>query len=364
MEIAKAYNPQEAEETHYQTLEKRGYFAPEINENPNAEKYSIVIPPPNVTGSLHLGHALQHTLMDILIRRKRMQGYRTLWLVGVDHAGISTQLQVTKKIWKEEKKTRWDLGREEFTRRVWDWKNQYGGEITRQIRREGASVDWSRERFTMEENLSKAVREVFVRLFEEGWIYRGLRIINWCPRDKTVLSDLEVKEETLKDGKLYFLKYPIKNSDQKITVATTRPETMLGDTAVAVNPADERYQNLTGQTIKLPLTNREIPIIADEYVESEFGTGAVKITPAHDANDYEVGLRHNLEQLNVMNDDATMNENAGAEFESLDRYAAREKVIEKFEEAGLLEKIEDYEIVLPTCERCKTVLEPLLSEQW
>lgn len=364
MEIAKAYNPQEAEESHYQRWEQQGCFAPEINENPDAPKYSIVIPPPNVTGSLHMGHALQHTMMDVLARRKRMQGFRTLWLVGVDHAGISTQLQVTKKLWAEEKKTRWDLGREEFTRRVWEWKAQYGSEITRQIRREGASVDWSRERFTMDESLSKAVREVFVRLYEEGWIYRGLRIVNWCPKDKTVLSDLEVQQETKKDGKLYFLNYPIKNSDKKITVATTRPETMLGDTALAVNPKDERYQDLIGQTISLPLANREIPIVADDYVESEFGTGAVKITPAHDPNDYELGLRHNLEQLNVMNDDATMNSAAGAEFEGLDRYKAREKVIERFEELGLLEKIDDYETVLPVCERCKTVLEPLLSEQW
>lgn len=364
MEIAKAYNPKDAEENHYSRWESQGCFTPEINEDPNAEPFSIVIPPPNVTGSLHMGHALQHTIMDVLVRWKRMRGYRTLWLVGVDHAGISTQLQVTKKLWAEEKKTRWDLGREEFTRRVWDWKDQYGGEITRQIRREGASVDWTRERFTMDESLSRAVREVFVRLYEEGWIYRGLRIVNWCPKDKTVLSDLEVREETKKDGKLYFLNYPIKNSDRKITVATTRPETMLGDTAVAVNPKDERYRDLIGQIIALPLTNREIPIVADEYVEAEFGTGAVKITPAHDPNDYEIGLRHDLEQLNVMNDDATMNRNAGAEFEGLDRYAARTKVVERFEELGLLEKIDDYEMVLPACERCKTILEPILSEQW
>ncbi|MEP6903863.1 MAG: valine--tRNA ligase, partial [Actinomycetota bacterium] len=291
-------------------------------------------------------------------------GFKTLWLVGVDHAGISTQLQVTKKLLKEEKKTRWDVGREEFTKRVWEWKAQYGHEITRQIRREGASVDWSRERFTMDESLSRAVREVFVTLFEEGWIYRGFRIVNWCPKDKTVLSDLEVKEETKKDGKLYFLQYPLKNSDKKITVATTRPETMLGDTAVAVNPTDERYRDLVGQMIELPLTNREIPIVADDYVEAQFGTGAVKITPAHDPNDYELGLRHDLPQINIMNDDATLNPEAGAEFEGLDRYIAREKVVEKFEELGLLEKIEDYEIVLPHCERCQTVLEPLLSEQW
>ncbi|HEX8250565.1 MAG TPA: valine--tRNA ligase [Pyrinomonadaceae bacterium] len=364
MEIAKAYNPKEAEESHYQNWESKGYFAPEINENPDAEPYSIVIPPPNVTGSLHMGHALQHTLMDTLTRWKRMQGYRALFVVGVDHAGISTQLMVTRQLKQEEKKTPQDIGREAFTEKVWAWKAKYGGEITRQIRREGLSVDWSRERFTMDESLSRAVREVFVRLYEEGWIYRGNRIINWCPRDKTVLSDLEVKEETKKDGKLFYLQYPLKNSDKKITVATTRPETMLGDTAVAVNPEDARYQDLIGQTIELPLTNREILIVADDYVDAAFGTGAVKITPAHDPNDYELGLRHNLEQLNVMNKDATMNRAAGAEFEGLDRYAARERVIEKFEELGLLEKVDDYEVTLPHCERCKTVVEPLLSEQW
>jgi valyl-tRNA synthetase len=364
MELAKAYEPKQAEEKHYKRWEERGFFAPEINENPEAPKYSIVIPPPNVTGSLHMGHALQHTIMDTLTRWKRMQGYKTLFLPGVDHAGISTQLMVTRQLKKDENKTPQDIGREAFVERVWEWKHKYGGEITRQIRREGLSVDWSRERFTMEESLSKAVTNVFVKLYEEGWIYRGTRIINWCPRDKTVLSDLEVKEETKKDGKLYFLQYPLKGSDRKITVATTRPETMLGDTAVAVNPEDERYRDLIGKIIELPLTGREIPIIADEYVESEFGTGAVKITPAHDANDYEIGERHGLEKLIVMNDDATMNENAPAEFQGLDRYEAREKVIERFEGLGLLEKIEDYELVLPHCERCKTVIEPLLSEQW
>src|SRR5690242_10617387 len=284
MEIPKAYDPSQAEENHYARWESSGFFTPEINQNPDAEPFSIVIPPPNVTGSLHMGHALQHTLMDVLTRWKRMLGYRTLFLVGVDHAGISTQLMVTRQLKKDENKTPQEIGREAFTARVWEWKNKYGGEITRQIRREGLSVDWSRERFTMDENLSKAVREVFVRLYDEGWIYRGTRIVNWCPRDKTVLSDLEVKEEKAKDGKLYYLKYPIAGG-LYVTVATTRPETMLGDTAVAVNPDDERYKGLIGETIALPLTDREIPIIGDEYVESEFGTGAVKITPAHDPND-------------------------------------------------------------------------------
>jgi valyl-tRNA synthetase len=364
MELAKAYDPREAEQSHYQRWEANGFFAPEINEDPSAEAYSIVIPPPNVTGSLHMGHALQHTLMDVLTRWKRMLGYRTLFLVGVDHAGISTQLMVTRQLKKDEHKTPQEIGLEAFTEKVWAWKEQYGGEITRQIRREGLSVDWSRERFTMDPQLSVAVRNVFVTLYNEGWIYRGTRIVNWCPRDKTVLSDLEVKDEKAKDGKLWFLKYPIKGTSQTLTVATTRPETMLGDTAVAVNPNDERYNDLIGKTIALPLTDREIPIIADEYVESEFGTGAVKVTPAHDPNDWEIGERHNLEKLVVMNDDATMNAAAGAEFEGLDRYEAREKVIAKFEELGLLEKVEDYDATLPVCERCKTVIEPILSEQW
>jgi valyl-tRNA synthetase len=363
MEIAKAYEPKTAEEKYYKRWETTGCFAPEINENADAEKFSIVIPPPNVTGSLHLGHALQHTLMDVLTRRKRMQGFRTLWLPGVDHAGISTQLMVTRDLWQSERKTPQEIGRAAFIERVWAWKNKYGSAITAQMRREGASVDWSRERFTMDESLSKAVREVFVRLYEEGSIYRGKRIVNWCPKDKTVLSDLEVKEDK-KAGKLFYLQYPVTNSDRRLVVATTRPETMLGDTAVAVNPADERYKDLIGKTVDLPLTTRQIPIVADEYVDAKFGTGAVKITPSHDLNDYEVGLRHNLEQLTVMNDDATMNQNAGADFAGLDRYAARAKVIEKFAELGLLEKEEDYEISLPICERCKTVIEPLLSTQW
>lgn len=365
MEIPKAYEPKEAEQQHYQRWESAGIFAPEANEDANAEKFSIVIPPPNVTGSLHMGHALQHTLMDTLTRWKRMLGYRTLFLVGVDHAGISTQLMVTRQLKKDEHKTPQDIGREAFTEKVWEWKNNFGNVITRQMRREGLSVDWSRERFTMDESLSAAVREVFVRLYDEGSIYRGTRIVNWCPRDKTVLSDLEVKEEKAKDGKLYYLRYPVEDAETAfLVVATTRPETMLGDTAVAVNPTDERYSALVGKTIALPLTERKIKIIADEYVEAEFGTGAVKITPAHDPNDWEIGERHGLEKLVVMNDDATMNKAAGTEFAGLDRYAARESVIAKFEELGLLEKVDDYDVMLPHCERCKTVVEPLLSEQW
>ncbi len=364
MELAKAYDPKSAEESHYKRWEESGFFAPEINEDPDAKPYSIVIPPPNVTGSLHMGHALQHTIMDVLTRWKRMQGYRTLWLPGTDHAGISVQRKVVEQLRKDENKSPLDIGREEFLRRCWVWKEQYGNTITEQMRREGASVDWSRHRFTMDESLSLAVRNVFCTLYEEGWIYRGLRIVNWCPKDKTVLSDLEVKEETRKDGKLTYLKYPIVGTDQTLTVATTRPETMLGDTAVAVNPSDERYKDLVGKKIALPLTNREIPIVADEYVEAEFGTGAVKVTPAHDPNDYQIGERHGLEQLLIMNDDGTMNAAAGPEFDGLDRFAAREKVVAMFDELGLLEKVEDYEITLPICERCKTIVEPILSEQW
>ncbi len=364
MELAKAYDPKEAEEHNYKRWEESGFFRPEINEDPQAKPYSVVIPPPNVTGSLHMGHALQHTIMDVLIRHKRMQGYRTLWLPGTDHAGISVQRKVVEQLKKDEHKKPTDIGREEFVRRAWAWKEQYGNTITEQMRREGASVDWSRHRFTMDADLSLAVRNVFCTLYEEGWIYKGLRIVNWCPKDKTVLSDLEVKEETKKDGKLTYLKYPVAGTDRTITVATTRPETMLGDTAVAVNPSDDRYKDLLGKTVDLPLTGRQIPIVADEYVDAEFGTGAVKITPAHDPNDYLVGERHGLEQLLVMNDDGTMNAAAGAEFEGLDRFVAREKVVAEFEKLGLLERQEDYEITLPICERCKTIVEPILSDQW
>lgn len=364
MELAKAYDPKSAEENHYKRWEESGFFRPEINQDPNATKYSIVIPPPNVTGSLHMGHALQHTIMDVLTRWKRMQGFRTLWLPGTDHAGISVQRKVVEQLKKDEHKKPTDIGREEFIKRAWAWKEQYGSTITEQMRREGASVDWSRQRFTMDDDLSLAVRNVFCKLYDEGWVYRGLRIVNWCPKDKTVLSDLEVKEETKKDGKLTYLKYPISGTDQTITVATTRPETMLGDTAVAVNGSDERYKHLVGKVIDLPLTGRQIPIVADEYVEAEFGTGAVKVTPAHDPNDYQIGQRHDLPQLLVMNDAGEMNAAAGAEFEGLDRFVARAKVVEKFEEIGLLEKVDDYEITLPVCERCKTIVEPILSEQW
>ena len=364
MEIAKAYEPREAEYKHYDRWESLGCFRPELNQDPNAPTYSMVIPPPNVTGSLHMGHALQHTIMDVLARWKRMHGYRTLWLPGTDHAGISVQRKVVEQLRKVENKSPMDIGRKEFVQRAWAWKEQYGDTIIDQMRREGASVDWTRHRFTMDESLSKAVRSVFVTLYDQGWIYKGLRIVNWCPKDKTVLSDLEVKEETKKDGNLTYLKYPVTGTDRTVTVATTRPETMLGDTAVAVNPKDVRYADLVGKTVALPLTGREIPIVADDYVDPEFGTGAVKITPAHDPNDYQLGQRHGLPQLLVMNEDGTMNSAAGAEFEGIDRFKAREKVVERFKELGLLEKVEDYEITLPICERCKTIVEPILSDQW
>jgi valyl-tRNA synthetase len=362
IDIPKTYDPKEAEAHHYARWEERGYFAPEINKDPNAPVFSIVIPPPNVTGSLHMGHALQHTMMDVMTRYKRMSGFRTLWLPGMDHAGISTQLMVTREL-KKEGKTRHDLGREKFVERVWQWKQQHGGQILRQMRREACSVDWSREQFTMDDKLSRAVRESFVRLYDEGLIYRGNRIVNWCPNDQTVLSDLEVLREP-QNGKLYYLRYPLKAGSGAITVATTRPETMLGDTAVAVNPNDERYQSLIGQALILPIVSREIPVIADDFVESEFGTGAVKVTPAHDPNDYEMGQRHNLEQVRVIDQFARMTEETGAEFAGLDRYQAREKVVEKFAELGLLEKVVDYEFAISKCERCKTVLEPLISTQW
>jgi valyl-tRNA synthetase len=362
MEISKQYDPKQAEQHHYDRWEQQGYFAPEINHDENAPAFSIVIPPPNVTGSLHMGHALQHTMMDVLTRYKRMCGFRTLWLPGMDHAGISTQLMVTREL-KKEGVNRHELGRERFVERVWKWKKESGGQITKQMRREGVSVDWSRDKFTMDEDLTAAVMEVFVRLYEDGMIYRGNRIVNWCPNDQTVLSDLEV-EKVAQAGKLYYLRYPTKDGTRSVTVATTRPETMLGDTAVAVNPNDDRYRNLIGETLLLPLTGREIPVVADEFVDPEFGTGAVKVTPAHDPNDYDMGVRHNLDRVVVIDGYAKMTEAAGPEFAGLDRYKARAKVVEKFEEQGLLEKVDDYEFSISKCERCKTVIEPLISTQW
>ncbi|HEX8456682.1 MAG TPA: valine--tRNA ligase [Pyrinomonadaceae bacterium] len=366
MDIPKTYDPKQAEERHYAMWEAQGCFAPEINRDPAAPVYSIVIPPPNVTGSLHMGHALQHTLMDVLTRFKRMSGYRTLWLPGEDHAGISTQIVVEREL-KKEGKSRHEIGREKFLERVWQWRHESGSRIMQQMRREGASVDWSRQRFTMDEGLSRAVNEFFVRCYEEDLIYHGEGMINWCPKDQTALSDLEVDKEA-QAGKLYYLQYPVRGAgagdERRVTVATTRPETMLGDTAIAVNPADERYRDLVGATLELPLTGRVIPVVADEFVDPEFGTGAVKVTPAHDPNDYQMGLRHELPLVKVIDQHARMTAEAGADFAGLDRYEAREKVVAKFEELGLLERVVDYEFSISKCGRCRTVVEPLISLQW
>ena len=323
--------------------------------------FTLLLPPPNVTGRLHMGHMLNQTQMDIIVRWHRMRGFITLWLPGTDHAGIATQMMVERQLAKEGKKRR-DMGREKFVERVWEWKREYGGAILDQMKRLGASVDWDREYFTMDENLSRAVREVFVRLYEEGLIYRGKYIVNWCPRCETAISDLEVKHEDV-PGKLYEIRYPVIGSDEFITVATTRPETMLGDTAVAVNAADERYKHLHGKKVLLPLMNREIPIILDEIANPEFGTGAVKITPAHDPNDFEAGKRHNLPQIDIMDEHARTNENAGP-YANLDRYKAREQVVADLQEQGFLVAVKDYTVPLGKCDRCGTVVEPRLSEQW
>ncbi len=354
------YDFNDFEEKWYNYWEEKKYF--HADENSDKKPFSMVIPPPNVTGMLHMGHALNNTLQDILARYKRMKGYNVLWMPGTDHAGIATQNVVERELSKKGI-SRHDIGREKFIEEVWKWKEQYGNTIIRQLKRLGATCDWDRTRFTMDEGLSKAVREVFVRLYEEGLIYKGNYIINWCPRCHTALSDLEV-EMNEQDGKLWYLKYPVKGEkDRSVVVATTRPETMLGDTAVAVNPEDERYKDLIGKTVILPLMNREIPVIADEYVDKEFGTGVVKITPAHDFNDFMIGKKHSLKFVNVMTKDAKMNENAGG-YAGLDRYEARERIVKDLEKLGLLEKIEDYKLFAGHCYRCSTVVEPLISEQW
>jgi valyl-tRNA synthetase len=358
-ELSSTYDPKSAEEHWYKEWEARGDFTPDPDSD--APMYSIVIPPPNVTGYLHMGHALQHTLMDVLTRRKRMQGFKTLWLPGTDHAGISTQVVVERQL-QAEGITRQEIGREEFEQRVWKWRAHSGGRIQRQIRREGASVDWTRERFTLDEGLSQAVREVFVSLFDEGLIYRGARMVNWCV-EHGALSDLEApKEDVL--GTLTEIRYPVKDSpDEFVTVATTRPETMLGDTGVAVHPEDERYAHLVGKTVILPLMNREIPVVADEAVEKEFGTGAVKVTPAHDPADFEIGRRHNLPQVVVIGLDGTMTAEAGR-FAGLERFEARKQVVAALEELGLLGERKDYPHKVPQCDRCRRIIEPLVSEQW
>ena len=323
--------------------------------------FTLLLPPPNVTGRLHMGHMLNHTQMDIIVRWHRMRGFLTLWLPGTDHAGIATQMMVERQLASEGKKRR-DMGREAFIERVWEWKRHYGGAILEQMKRLGDSVDWDREYFTMDENLSHAVREVFVRLYEEGLIYRGKYIVNWCPRCGTAISDLEVKHEEVA-GKLFEIRYPVVGTNEFITVATTRPETMLGDTAVAVNAGDERYKHLHGKKVLLPLMNREIPIITDDLAQPEFGTGAVKVTPAHDPNDFEAGLRHNLPQIEVIDEHAHMNQNAGP-YAGMDRYEARKRVLEDLRQQGFLVGEKDYTISLGKCDRCGTVVEPRLSTQW
>ena len=358
-EMSSKFQPQEVEAGKYQWWVDSGVFHP--NEDPNAEPYSIVIPPPNVTGTLHLGHAWDVTLQDMIIRQKRMQGFDTLWLPGMDHAGIATQAKVEEKL-RGEGLSRYDLGREKFLEQTWEWKEEYASHIREQWAKMGISVDYRRERFTLDKGLSDAVKKVFVTLYEKGLIYRGEYIINWDPKAKTSLSDIEVIHKDV-EGAFYHMNYPLADGSGFLEIATTRPETLLGDTAVAVHPDDERYQALIGKTVILPLVNREIPIIADEYVEQDFGTGVVKITPAHDPNDFEVGNRHNLPRINVMNDDATMNELAG-KYEGMDRFAARKAIVKDLEEAGLLVKIEKHLHSVGHSERTDVVVEPRLSKQW
>src|ERR1700722_8473237 len=361
-ELPKAYEPGAIETRWADYWIKEKLFS--VKTPPPGETrpvFTLLLPPPNVTGRLHMGHMLNQTQMDIIVRWHRMRGFITLWLPGTDHAGIATQMMVERDLVKEGKKRR-DLGREKFIERVWEWKNLYGGAILDQMKRLGASVDWDREYFTMDENLSRAVREVFVRLYEEGLIYRGKYIVNWCPRCETAISDLEVKHEEIQ-GKLYEIRYPVIGSDEYITVATTRPETMLGDAAIAVNAKDERYTHLHGKMVRLPLMNREIPIITDDLAQPEFGTGAVKVTPAHDPNDFAAGKRHDLPQIDVMDEHAHMNQNAGV-YAGLDRYEARKRVLADLQEQGFLVGEKDYTLGLGKCERCGTVVEPRLSEQW
>ena len=360
-ELPKTYSPSDFEDRIYQNWCDKGYFTPA--KDSDAPKFSVVIPPPNVTGQLHMGHALDDTLQDILVRYKRMQGFDTLWVPGTDHAGIATQIKVEENLRVNEGLTRYDLGREKFLERVWDWKNKYGDRIISQLKKLGTSCDWTRERFTMDEGCSRAVREVFVNLYNKGLIYRGHRIINWCPHCLTALSDAEVEYKDM-DGNFWHIRYPIKGEDgQFVEIATTRPETMFGDTAVAVNPEDEATKHLIGKTLILPLVGREIPVIADDYVEIGFGTGCVKITPAHDPNDFLVGQRHNLEQIKVMNDDATMNAHAG-KYEGMDRYACRKALVADLEAEGYLIKTVPHPHNVGVCYRCGTVVEPLTSDQW
>ncbi len=358
-ELAKTYDPKDIEDRLYAKWLDKKYFHAEPDET--KKPFTIVIPPPNITGQLHMGHALDNTMQDILIRYKRMQGYNALWQPGTDHASIATEVKIIEQMKKEGIDKR-DLGREGFLKRAWEWKKEYGGRIISQLKKLGSSCDWDRERFTMDEGCNKAVEEVFVKLYEKKMIYKGSRIVNWCPICKTSISDAEVEYEE-QAGHFWHIKYPVVGTDEFLEFATTRPETMLGDTAVAVNPNDERYTHLVGKTVMLPFVDREIPIIADDYVEMDFGTGVVKITPAHDPNDFEVGKRHNLPEINIMNDDATINA-AGGKFEGMDRYEARKQIVKELDEMGLLVRIEDYSHNVGTHDRCKTTVEPLIKQQW
>jgi valyl-tRNA synthetase len=357
--IATTYNPKEFEDRIYKTWEEKGYFTPEVDKD--KKPYTIVMPPPNITGKLHLGHALDNTMQDFLIRVKRMQGYSTLWLPGEDHASIATEVKVENELLKQGLKKK-EMGREAFLEKVWEWTDEYRDRIRQQLKKMGASADFTREAFTMDENLNKAVRTVFVRLYNEGLIYQGNRITNWCPKCKTALSDAEIEYDE-QNGHFWHVKYPVVGSEEFIEIATTRPETMLGDTAVAVNPKDERYAHLVGKTLILPLVNREIPIIADDYVDLEFGTGAVKITPAHDPNDYQVGKRHNLPEIKMMNDDGTIN-SQGGKYAGMDRYEARKAIVKDLDEQGFLVKIKDHTHNVSTHDRCGTTIEPMISKQW
>ena len=359
-ELPKTYDPKSVEDKLYKFWVDSGFFHAEVN--PDKKPYTIVIPPPNVTGQLHMGHAFDETLQDILIRTKRMQGYEALWMPGTDHAGIATQIKVEENLRKEEGLTRYDLGREEFLKRVWAWKDKFGSRIISQLKKLGTSCDWDRERFTMDEGCSKAVREVFVNLYNKGLIYKGHRIINWCPHCATALSDAEVEYET-QPGKLWHIRYPLADGSGELVVATTRPETFMGDTGVAVNPNDERYKHLIGKTCILPIMNREIPIFGDEYVDMEFGTGCVKVTPCHDPNDFEMGQRHDLEQILVFNEDATVNANGG-KYEGMDRYECRKAVVEDLKAAGLLVGIKEHRHMVPRVTRTGEIVEPMLSDQW
>ena len=358
-ELNKVYSPNEIEDKWYKIWEEKGYF----NAQHNAEKpgYSIAIPPPNVTGILHMGHMLNNSIQDAIIRYKRMSGFDTLWIPGMDHAGIATQNKVERML-ADEGTSKEEIGYDEFLRRTWEWKEKHGGLITKQLRKLGVSLDWSRERFTMDEGLSEAVKEVFIKLYNDGLIYRGEYIVNWCPHDKTALADDEVNHED-KNGKIWEIRYPIKDSDEELIIATTRPETMLGDTGVAVNPNDERYKHLIGKTVILPLMNREIPIVADEYVDMEFGTGVVKMTPSHDPNDFEVAKRTGLAFLNIFTEDAHVNENGG-KYQGLERFAARKAILADLEEQGLLVGVKDHKNAVGHCYRCNSVIEPRVSTQW